>query len=99
MHHQIMKKKFLVSVIFSLFFYAISAQNTDLSKADRCYENGEFSVAQNYYVIALSNSETKDVLLYKIANCSRNLGNKDAVYWYTLLIDNYKKSSYYLPLR
>ena len=73
-----MTKHFLVSIIFSLFFFAISAQNTDLSKADRYYENGEFSVAQNYYVSAVSYLETKDVLLYKIANCSRNLVNKDA---------------------
>tara|TARA_B100001741_G_C16555009_1_gene602031 strand:+ start:3482 stop:6631 length:3150 start_codon:yes stop_codon:yes gene_type:complete len=92
---QLMTKHVLLGIVFSLFFIVVSAQNTDLNKADRYYENGEFSVAQNYYVSALSNSETKDVLLYKIANCSRNLGNRDAVYWYSLLLDNYKNSSYY----
>lgn len=94
-NHQIMTKHFFVSIIFSFSFFTILSQNTELNKADGHYERGEFSVAQNYYISALSNSETKDVLIYKIANCSKNLGNKDAVYWYSFLIDNYKNSSYY----
>ena len=76
-----MTKHLLVSIIFSLFFISISAQNTNLIKADRYYENGDFSVAQNYYISALSNSDPKDLLLYKIANCSRNLGNR-TLFWH-----------------
>ena len=87
-----MTKKFSLFLLTSSLIINVSAQIIDLDKVNKLFESEEYSVAQNLYQNLLNDGENEDFLLYKIANCSKNLGNSDAIYWYELLIKNYKNS-------
>ncbi|MGY8989295.1 MAG: tetratricopeptide repeat protein, partial [Flavobacteriales bacterium] len=87
-----MIKKFSFFLLMSNLIINVSAQIIDLDMANKLFEKGEYSVSQNLYQNLLNNGENEDFLIYKIANCSKNLGNSDAIHWYELLIQNYNKS-------
>ena len=87
-----MNKKFSLLIFLSSLLINVFAQTIDLDKANTLLSEGEYSVAQNLYQNLLNEGENEDFLIYKIANCSKNLGNADAIYWYKLLIENYKNS-------
>ena len=87
-----MNKKFSLLIFLSSLLINVFAQTIDLDKANTLFSEGEYSVAQNLYQNLLNEGENEDFLIYKIANCSKNLGNSDAIYWYKLLIENYKNS-------
>jgi len=90
-----MTKYCSVGIIFSLFLLNISAQTTTFSKSDILFEKEEFSVAQNLYLSQLDDGGDKDEIIYKIANCAKNLGSEDAVYWYSVLLNDFENSIYY----
>ena len=90
--HQNMTKKFALFLLMSSYIINVSAQTIDLDKVNKLFSEGEYSVSQNLYQNLLNNGTNEDFLIYKIANCSKNLGNSDAIYWYELLINNYNNS-------
>ena len=90
--HQNMTKKFYFFLLMSSLIINVSAQIIDLDKVNTLFSEGEYSIAQNLYQNLLNDGENEDFLIYKIANCSKNLGNSDAIYWYELLINNYNNS-------
>ena len=87
--HQNMTKKFSFFLLMSSLIINVSAQIIDLDNANKLFEEGEYSVSQNLYQNLLNDGENEDFLIYKISNCSKNLENSDAIYWYELLIKNY----------
>ena len=42
----------------------------------------------------LNKTEKNDFVIYRIAECSRRIGNDD-IYWYYELLNNYENSNYY----
>ena len=89
-HNMIKKLSFFL--LMSSLIINVSAQIIDLDKANKLFEEGEYSVSQNLYQNLLNDGENEDFLIYKIANCSKNLGNSDAIHWYELLIKDYINS-------
>tara|TARA_Y100001954_G_scaffold111379_1_gene120734 strand:+ start:944 stop:3997 length:3054 start_codon:yes stop_codon:yes gene_type:complete len=90
-----MLKQFLIGLLLCLFILDLDAQENNLNKAENLYSNGEYSLAQNIFMSELNNSEKNDFVLYRIAECSKKLGNDDAAYWYQELLNKYKNSNYY----
>ena len=97
-HHN-MTKKFSFFLIMSSLLINVSSQNIDLDKVNKLFSEGEYSVSQNLYQNLLNDGENEDFLIYKIANCSKNLGNADAIYWYELLIKNYNNSIFFTEFK
>ena len=64
-------------------------------KAEKLYRNGDYSSAQNIFISQLNKTEKNDFVIYRIAECSRRIGNNDAIYWYYELLNNYENSNYY----
>ena len=90
-----MTKQFLITLFLFLFFLDLDAQVSNLNQAEDLYRNGEYSLAQNIFISELNKSEKNDFVLFRIAECSKKLGNNDAVYWYQELLNKYKNSNYY----
>tara|TARA_B100000683_G_scaffold60961_1_gene59225 strand:- start:6746 stop:9799 length:3054 start_codon:yes stop_codon:yes gene_type:complete len=90
-----MTKQFLITLFLFLFFLDLNGQVSNLNKAEYLYRNGEYSLAQNIFISELNNSGKNDFVLYRIAECSKKMGNNDAVYWYQELLNKYKNSNYY----
>ena len=82
-----MIKQFLISLILCLFILDLDAQENSLNKAENLYNNGEYSLAQNIFMSELNKSDKNDFVLYRIAECSKKIGNDDAVYWYQELLN------------
>ena len=89
-----MNRKLTTFIFFAIILIDASSQISNLDKANILFSKGEYSVAQNLYQNLLNDGLDEDFLIYKIANCSKNLGNADAIYWYHLLINNYNNSSF-----
>ena len=90
-----MHKIFNLSLLLLIVSSPILSQNSDIELANKLFEEGEFSISQNIY-INLSNSYVdEDFRVFRIANCSKNLGNSDVKFWYENLIENYPNSEYY----
>ncbi|MAO72177.1 MAG: hypothetical protein CMD02_06720 [Flavobacteriales bacterium] len=91
----IMTKQFLISLFVFLFIIDLDAQENNLNKAENLYRNGDYSSAQNIFISQLNKTEKNDFVIYRIAECSRRIGNNDAIYWYYELLNNYENSNYY----
>ena len=90
-----MTKQFLTALFLFLMCVDLDAQESNLNKAEDLYRNGEYSLAQNIFISELNNTDINDFVLYRIAECSKKIGNNDAIYWYQELLSKYKNSNYY----
>ena len=90
-----MKKILSFCFLFLMFSTSVFSQNITFETADILFEKQEYSAAQNQYLKLAEQGVETDLVVYRIANCSKNLNNKDAIFWYDLFIKEYNYSDLY----
>ena len=82
-------------LLFVMFSTSIFSQVVTFETADLLFSKQEYSAAQNQYLTLLEEGSDTDLLVYRIANCSKNLNNTDAIFWYNSFLKEYIYSDYY----
>ena len=90
-----MKKTLSFYLLFVMLSTSIFSQDITFETAELLFSKQEYSAAQNQYLTLLEEGSDTDFLVYRIANCSKNLNNTDAIFWYNSFLKEYIYSDYY----
>ena len=90
-----MKKTLSFYLLFVMLSTSVFSQEVTFETAELLFSKQEYSAAQNQYLTLLEEGSDTDLLVYRIANCSKNLNNTDAIFWYNSFLKEYIYSDYY----